>query len=123
MKLIALSCLFLSLHGYLAASVISASTVSGSSPKDWSFQSLSGPENGELSGSLLESLSGVTATGKGVIIGIIDTGIDWRHPDFRDPADTLRSRILAIWDRESSPGGDGGGFAPGGVRLRPGVDA
>ena len=102
-KLIALSCLFLSLHGYLAASVISASTVSGSSPKDWSFQSLSGPENGELSGSLLESLSGVTATGKGVIIGIIDTGIDWRHPDFRDPADTLRSRILAIWDRESSP--------------------
>ena len=98
MKLIALSCLSLSLYGYLAASVIPASTVSGSSPKDWSLQSLSGLENGELSGSLLESLSGVTATGKGVIVGIIDSGIDWRHPDFRDPADSLRSRILSIWD-------------------------
>ncbi len=102
MKLITLSFLSLSLHGYLAAFVIPASTISGSSLKDWSLQSLSGSDEGELSGSLLESLSGVTATGKGVIVGIIDTGIDWRHPDFRDPADSLRSRILSIWDRESS---------------------
>ena len=47
---------------------------------------------------LLDQLSGVTVTGKGVIVGIIDSGIDWRHPDFRDPADSLRSRILSIWD-------------------------
>lgn len=35
-------------------------------------------------------------TGKGVIVGVIDTGIDWRHPDFTKPDGT--SRIIAIWD-------------------------
>lgn len=37
-----------------------------------------------------------TLTGKGVIVGVIDTGIDFRHPDFIKPDGT--SRILAIWD-------------------------
>jgi subtilisin family serine protease len=35
-------------------------------------------------------------TGKGVIIGVIDTGIDWRHSDFIKPDGT--SRIIALWD-------------------------
>ena len=35
-------------------------------------------------------------TGKGVIVGVIDSGIDWRHKDFIRPDGT--SRILAIWD-------------------------
>lgn len=35
-------------------------------------------------------------TGKGVIVGVIDTGIDWRHPDFLRADGT--SRIIAIWD-------------------------
>ena len=69
-----------------------------SSLNDWSFPVRTGNGEEDTSGTLLESLSGVTATGKGVIVGIIDTGIDWRHPDFRDPADSLRSRILSIWD-------------------------
>jgi minor extracellular serine protease Vpr len=37
--------------------------------------------------------------GKGAIVLIYDTGIDWRHLDFRDPQDTTRSRILYIWDQ------------------------
>ncbi len=37
-------------------------------------------------------------TGKGVLICIIDSGIDWTHRDFRDPDDPSKSRILAIWD-------------------------
>lgn len=36
-------------------------------------------------------------TGKGVIVGIIDTGIDFNHSDFRDPAG--HSRVLYIWDQ------------------------
>ncbi len=35
-------------------------------------------------------------TGKGVIVGVIDTGIDWKHEDFIKPDGT--SRILYLWD-------------------------
>lgn len=37
------------------------------------------------------------ANGKGVILGIIDTGIDYTNPLFRNPDGT--SRILSIWDQ------------------------
>lgn len=36
------------------------------------------------------------ASGKGVIIGVIDSGIDWRHEDFIRPDGT--SKVIAIWD-------------------------
>jgi len=41
--------------------------------------------------------------GEGVIIGVIDTGIDVFHPDFRLAADQSLSRILSIWDVELQP--------------------
>ena len=85
----------------LAAPEVSVCPSTASSLNDWSFQARTGNGEDGTSGTLLEELSGVTATGKGVIVGIIDTGIDWRHPDFRNPADTLRSRIIAIWDSEA----------------------
>jgi minor extracellular serine protease Vpr len=37
-------------------------------------------------------------TGKNSIIGIIDTGIDIFHRDFRDPVDTMKTRIISIWN-------------------------
>jgi subtilisin family serine protease len=37
------------------------------------------------------------ATGQGTIVGIVDTGIDFRHGDFIDDA-TGQSRILYLWD-------------------------
>lgn len=37
--------------------------------------------------------------GKGVIVGIIDSGIDWRHQDFRLDSDTTKSRILFLLDQ------------------------
>ena len=38
------------------------------------------------------------ATGEGTIVGIVDTGIDWRHEDFIDDV-TGESRILYLWDQ------------------------
>ncbi|BDI28791.1 hypothetical protein CCAX7_008420 [Capsulimonas corticalis] len=35
-------------------------------------------------------------TGKGVIVGVVDSGIDWRHADFRRADGS--TRILALWD-------------------------
>ena len=43
------------------------------------------------------------ATGQGVIVGLVDTGIDWTHPDFRTDRDgdgfEESSRILWLWDQ------------------------
>ncbi len=36
--------------------------------------------------------------GKDVIVGIIDAGLEFKHPDFRDPV-TDESRILYMWDQ------------------------
>ena len=46
-------------------------------------------------------------TGKGVIIGILDSGIDFRHPDFID--ENNNSRILYIWD-QNKPGNNPDNF-------------
>ncbi|MFQ5854696.1 MAG: S8 family peptidase [Anaerolineae bacterium] len=43
---------------------------------------------------------GLPITGQGVLIGVVDTGIDWSHSDFQNARG--RSRIVAIWDQTSS---------------------
>lgn len=44
------------------------------------------------------------ATGAGVIIAIIDTGIDYKHPKFMKPgAVPEQTRILRIWDQGITP--------------------
>ncbi len=47
-------------------------------------------------------------TGSGVVIGVVDTGIDWRHGDFRTVDG--KTRIKALWDMS-----DATGTGPGGV--------
>jgi hypothetical protein len=42
--------------------------------------------------------------GEGVLVCDIDTGIDWKHPDFRNPDDTTQSRIVAVWDQTLTAG-------------------
>lgn len=36
-------------------------------------------------------------TGRGILVGIIDSGIDYAHPDFQNPDGT--TRITALWDQ------------------------
>jgi minor extracellular serine protease Vpr len=45
--------------------------------------------------------------GKNIIVLIYDTGIDWKHLDFRK-SDITKSRILAIWDQTLHAGLVGG---------------
>ncbi len=49
--------------------------------------------------------------GSGVIIGIVDSGCDFKHPNFRKEDDS--SRILFLWDQgpPSSPGANATGLA------------
>lgn len=37
--------------------------------------------------------------GTGILVGVYDTGIDWKHPDFRKVNDQAKSRIVSIWDQ------------------------
>lgn len=57
-------------------------------------------------------LGNVAYKGEGVLVGVFDTGIDWKHPDFKSESDQTKSRILRIWDQtltavsgESAPAG------------------
>ncbi|MDE6889439.1 MAG: S8 family serine peptidase [Eubacterium sp.] len=51
-------------------------------------------------------------SGKGVLCGIADSGIDWRHPDFCNPDGT--TRIAAIWDQTLIPDAARGMYPPSG---------
>ena len=53
-------------------------------------------------------------TGNGVIVGVIDTGIDWKHRDFRLVSDTTKTRIKFLWDMSDITGPPPTGFATGG---------
>ncbi|MCU1267888.1 MAG: peptidase and in kexin sedolisin [Acidobacteria bacterium] len=60
-------------------------------------------------------------TGKGVIVGVVDTGIDWRHPDFIRPDGS--SRILYLWDMyDNSYQTSGGKIGNPGPTLEAGGD-
>jgi len=49
-------------------------------------------------------------TGKGVVVGIVDTGIDPTHPDFKTPSGT---RIKWLWDQSVVVGATPPGFSYG----------
>ncbi|MFA8451459.1 MAG: S8/S53 family peptidase [Bacteroidales bacterium] len=53
-----------------------------------------------------QGTSGLTQAynGKNVVIGIIDSGIDYFHEDFRDKNDPSKSKILYLWDQNDRTG-------------------
>lgn len=57
--------------------------------------------------------------GGGTLVGIIDTGIDYTHPDFISPDG--KTRIAAIWD-QSIPGNPPAGFEIGTEYTREQID-
>jgi subtilisin family serine protease len=48
-----------------------------------------------------------TNSGQGVIVGVIDTGIDFRHEFFLKPGTPGKTRILRIWDQGLEPTEEG----------------
>ena len=62
---------------------------------------------GQSGASLLQAgkFNNTVYKGKGVLVGIFDTGNYFKHPDFRDPTDQTKSRILKMWDQTLTPTG------------------
>ncbi len=64
-------------------------------------------------------------SGKDVVLGVIDTGLDFFHEDFRDPEDPSKSRVAYIWDQkmEKGPGKSPGKFQYGREWTRTDIEA
>lgn len=62
---------------------------------------------------------GEPLTGKGVLVACVDSGIDFRHPDFRNPDGS--TRLLGLWD-QTLPGAPPEGYGIGTEFTREDLD-
>lgn len=59
----------------------------------------------------LQNSNSMELFGEGVIVGIIDSGIDYSHPDFR--TEDGKTRIISLWDQTINSGDPPKGFILG----------
>lgn len=60
----------------------------------------------------LQESSSSALSGRGILLAVIDSGIDYMHPDFRNPDGS--TRILSLWDQTVAPAPSQGRFPPEG---------
>lgn len=77
-------------------------------PRQLFFEVLSARRSSCLSG--IQETGTYQLTGKGVLLAVIDSGIDYTHPDFRNEDGT--TRIAALWDQTLPADPSVGRFAP-----------
>lgn len=53
-------------------------------------------------GSILPGIGAGGLSGRGILMGIVDSGVDYRHPDFCNADGT--TRILSLWDQSAGEG-------------------
>lgn len=82
-----------------------------SSPQVYTLQEISAIEAAQVS-SLQTSLP-LNLTGKGVIVGVIDTGVDYLNEEFMDSDG--KSRIVSIWDQTIESNTSGNELVPFGT--------
>ena len=68
----------------------------------------------------VQNQPGLALKGEGVLVGIIDTGIDYRNPLFLD--ELGQTRILSIWDQNALEGEQPQGFLYGAEYTKPMID-
>ena len=59
-------------------------------------------------------------SGRGILVGIVDSGIDYENPDFRNEDGS--TRIVSLWD-QSMPGNPPTGYAAGSEFTREDINA
>lgn len=59
-------------------------------------------------------------SGRGILVGIVDSGIDYENPDFRNQDGS--TRIVSLWD-QSMPGNPPAGYAAGSEFTREDINA
>lgn len=70
------------------------------------------------SGSALDSPG---LSGRGILVACIDSGVDYTHPDFRNPDGS--SRILRLWDQTAAQGPPPPGYRLGTLYTKEQLDA